>query len=175
MIYFIQAVGTPYVKIGYAKRDNVKNRIATLQTGSPHRLELLGTMPGGLQEEYQIHESNKARHYRGEWFVFDDNNEIEWLISATTQPEQPDPLPMLPYESYLADAEADAHTMEDLLRGADTPRETARVLNVSRGTLSRWRSEGRGPKFLKLGSEPTAPIRYRPADIKTFLEESSIE
>jgi len=159
MIYFIQAVGTPYVKIGYAKRDNVKNRIATLQTGSPHRLELLGTMPGGLQEEYQIHESNKARHYRGEWFVFDDNNEIEWLISATTQPEQPDPLPMLPYESYLADAEADAH----------------RVLNVSRGTLSRWRSEGRGPKFLKLGSEPTAPIRYRPADIKTFLEESSIE
>jgi len=66
---------------------------------------------------------------------------------------------------------ADLQTAHRLL----TPQETARILKVHKGTLARWRMEGRGPKFLKLGEHPLSPVRYRPADIKAFLESAAVE
>jgi hypothetical protein len=47
--------------------------------------------------------------------------------------------------------------MSDLL----TPQELADLLHVSPGTLANWRSNGRGPKYLKVGPEPPADRQDR--------------
>ena len=44
--------------------------------------------------------------------------------------------------------------------------ETARILNVSVKTLERWRSEGTGPRFCRIGRKPM----YRPVDLATWIE-----
>ncbi len=41
-----------------------------------------------------------------------------------------------------------------------TPKEAADFLGVSVWTLARWRTECRGPVFLKLGNKSNSPIRY---------------
>ena len=43
--------------------------------------------------------------------------------------------------------------------------ELAKDLGVSLGALRRWRVEGRGPRFIKLGSL----VRYCPHDIEIWL------
>jgi hypothetical protein len=50
-----------------------------------------------------------------------------------------------------------------------TEGEVAPLIMVSRQTLRRWRKCGKGPPFLKLGSEPGAPVRYCPDDVATWL------
>lgn len=45
-------------------------------------------------------------------------------------------------------------------------RELADVLGVSVRTLQAWRSEGRGPRFIKLS--PTL-VRYSPDDVREFV------
>jgi hypothetical protein len=47
-----------------------------------------------------------------------------------------------------------------------TEDEAAAALKVSPGTLRNRRCAGRGPPFVKIG----APVRYRPADLKDFIE-----
>ena len=42
-----------------------------------------------------------------------------------------------------------------------TPREAAEILGVPEGTLAQWRSQRRGPLFIKLESRL---VRYRLAD-----------
>lgn len=49
--------------------------------------------------------------------------------------------------------------------------EAAALLSVSPKTLADWRSQGRGPLFIQIGRS----IRYRAADIKTFIAENTIE
>jgi len=55
------------------------------------------------------------------------------------------------------------------------PQEVARILGTSLSTLARWRSEGKGPKYLKLGDGAFAPVRYRPSDIKSFIDGGAVE
>ena len=66
MIYFLLAGDR--VKIGVAKYP--VNRVATIQTSCPYRLEVLLILPGSYQEEHDLH--HKFRNYRctGEWFEF---------------------------------------------------------------------------------------------------------
>ena len=45
----------------------------------------------------------------------------------------------------------------------------AERLGISRSTLQSWRYAGRGPRYLKIGRL----IRYRNADIETFLRASA--
>lgn len=55
--------------------------------------------------------------------------------------------------------------MTDLL----TPEEFAAMIGLSPRTIANWRSNGRGPKYLKLGPEPPAgkqdrrPVLYERA------------
>ena len=55
--------------------------------------------------------------------------------------------------------------MTDLLR----PEEFAAMIGLSPRTIANWRSNGRGPKYLKLGPEPPAgkqdrrPVLYERA------------
>lgn len=50
-----------------------------------------------------------------------------------------------------------------------TSQEVATRLGVSLPTLSRWRAEGEGPAFLKLGRGPKAPVRYRAQELERYL------
>ncbi|MBV9158488.1 MAG: helix-turn-helix domain-containing protein [Acidobacteriaceae bacterium] len=48
-----------------------------------------------------------------------------------------------------------------------TETEVAKRLHVSLASIRRWRLEGRGPAFVKVG----ALVRYRPEDLDTWLSE----
>jgi hypothetical protein len=62
-------------------------------------------------------------------------------------------------ERPLASASGDI----DLL----TPAQTARRLRVKIGTLAKWRSLGRGPRFVRLTDH--GRIAYRPVDVRDWL------
>jgi excisionase family DNA binding protein len=48
-----------------------------------------------------------------------------------------------------------------------TEQELAKRLNVSLASVRRWRINGRGPLFVKVG----ALVRYRPEDVDAWLGE----
>ncbi len=51
--------------------------------------------------------------------------------------------------------------------GYYTPKEVVERLRVGDGTLRRWRSEGKGPPFVKIGDGQSGRVRY---PIKEFHE-----
>lgn len=51
-----------------------------------------------------------------------------------------------------------------------TANEVAALLGVSIPTLTRWRQDGIGPRFLKLGPTRKALVRYRPEDVRAYME-----
>jgi len=48
-----------------------------------------------------------------------------------------------------------------------TTYEAARYLGMSPGSLSNWRSTGRGPTYIKLGSK----VMYRKAEVERFIQD----
>ena len=52
-------------------------------------------------------------------------------------------------------------------------REAAAFLGISAGTMHTWRSEGREsqPPFMKFGTKPKDPVRYRLADLEAWVED----
>lgn len=80
-VYFIEAVGTNRVKIGYA--ENPDERVLELQTGSPYPLRLLFSVPGdrAVESEYHTRYSH-SRIDNSEWFYFD--SKLRQLIDAAT-------------------------------------------------------------------------------------------
>ena len=56
-----------FVKIGFTRGD-VRERIASLQTGCPLPIELIGTGWGGRYIESRLHEILKSYRSCGEWF-----------------------------------------------------------------------------------------------------------
>jgi len=67
MIYFIQSGNRGSIKIGYTDK-NVSQRMSDLQCGSAEQLYLLGTIPGDISGEKDLHNKFKEHHVRGEWF-----------------------------------------------------------------------------------------------------------
>ncbi len=65
-VYFIQCEETKAVKIG-TSRDPEK-RLLQLQTASPGKLTILGTVPGNKYREAELHNRFADRHVRGEWY-----------------------------------------------------------------------------------------------------------
>lgn len=69
VVYFIEAIGTGFVKIGRGKY-----RIDSLQTGCPFELRLLHEIETdniGLEKE--LHARFNQDHYRGEWFYLSNS------------------------------------------------------------------------------------------------------
>lgn len=63
-VYFIRSGEA--VKIGMSK--DVPGRFRALRTMSPLPLELLGVIPGGRDEEAQLHRQWAGQRLHGEWF-----------------------------------------------------------------------------------------------------------
>jgi len=51
------------------------------------------------------------------------------------------------------------------------PVEVARLLSISLDTLARWRIEGRGPRYVKLGVGRKASVRYPQDAVDAFLQD----
>jgi len=49
-----------------------------------------------------------------------------------------------------------------------TTAQLAERWQMDEKTLSNWRQQGRGPKYIKLGEGRTANVRYRLEDIEAF-------
>ena len=58
------------VKIGWSGKP--EERLAQLQTGSPHVLRLLGTHPGPDDQETFLHDRFAPIRLHGEWFLIED-------------------------------------------------------------------------------------------------------
>lgn len=56
-----------------------------------------------------------------------------------------------------------------------TENEAAERLNFSIRTLQKWRHNGQGPAYIKLGDGPKAPVRYRIQDLDAFMEKYRVE
>jgi len=68
-VYFIHCGPGGYVKIGHTSRA-LTSRIASLQTGSPYLLELIGAIPrAGRDIELFLHKRFKESRRLGEWFM----------------------------------------------------------------------------------------------------------
>jgi len=52
-----------------------------------------------------------------------------------------------------------------------TPQQAAAYLTVSVDTLARWRTVGRGPRFLKFTRAKQGIVRYRREDLDRFILE----
>ncbi len=68
MIYFAQADGIGHIKIGFTDGEDALGRIDTLQTGSPVPIRLLGTIPGSMEDEKNLHRRFAGARVHGEWF-----------------------------------------------------------------------------------------------------------
>ena len=69
--------------------------------------------------------------------------------------------------STMAHAEAQAADRLELA-ALNKPAQAAEYLTVSIPTLARWRMEGRGPKFVRMGSS----VRYTREALEEFVRES---
>lgn len=67
MIYFIECVGTPFVKVGFAT-SNADFRLKDLQVGNPLELRLVAVIAGSRSDEKAIHRTLRHFRQRGEWF-----------------------------------------------------------------------------------------------------------
>jgi len=53
-----------------------------------------------------------------------------------------------------------------------TPREAAEILGVPEGTLAQWRSQRRGPPYIKLEGRL---VRYRTSDLEEWVSRQVVE
>ena len=52
-----------------------------------------------------------------------------------------------------------------------TEEKVAQILSCTKSALRRWRREGRGPRFVKIGRL----VRYRQEDVEDFINESAVD
>lgn len=56
-----------------------------------------------------------------------------------------------------------------------TPKETAKYLAISIDLLQKWRTQGIGLQYIKLGDSTSSPIRYDIDDINSYLKSKTIK
>ncbi len=68
VVYFLRA--GDFIKIGKAT-GSPKARIASMRTGCPFPITVLAYMPGGIKEEFSLHNRFSSIRAHGEWFHAD--------------------------------------------------------------------------------------------------------
>lgn len=85
-VYFIGCDELRAVKIGYTSSSDASGRLASLQTGSPHKLSILAVVPGPDSLEKRLHREFSRSRLSGEWFshttILEDL--IQWAKSHGT-------------------------------------------------------------------------------------------
>jgi hypothetical protein len=66
VVYFVGGDQVGMVKIG--RSFSAEGRLQDLQIGSPVRLRIMATLPGGRHRERELHREFSAYHSHGEWF-----------------------------------------------------------------------------------------------------------
>jgi hypothetical protein len=56
-----------------------------------------------------------------------------------------------------------------------TEKEVAEHYGVVVGTVEKWRRLGIGPAYVKVGTGPKAPVRYRPEDLADYDRKSVVQ
>ena len=84
MIYFIQVENNGPIKIGFTA-NQINQRLQSLQTSSPNKLDILGCIDGEIDREKLIHEKFKEYHIRNEWFI-PAKEIIRYIISNSIEP-----------------------------------------------------------------------------------------
>lgn len=80
MIYFIEAVGADRLKIGYTLSQPEK-RLKEIQTGCPHKLQVLFAIEGDQNGEKELHRTFAHLRESGEWFRYDGElRGFLWLL-----------------------------------------------------------------------------------------------
>lgn len=51
-----------------------------------------------------------------------------------------------------------------------TPIEVAKMLHYEPRTLEKWRLEGRGPRYFRIGASGKAKVVYRLSDVEEWLD-----
>jgi hypothetical protein len=97
-VYFIQAEGVGRIKIGHTSREPA-SRLRCLQTSSPARLTLLGTIKGGARREREVHQMFAHLRVTGEWF--EPGKDLLDFIKAGPNEEDAAPSPVEPDETWL--------------------------------------------------------------------------
>ncbi len=71
MIYLLKELETNSIKIGYVKSvSSLSERMSSLRTGNPRKMEILATLDGELKDEFSLHRRFADFHLDGEWFTF---------------------------------------------------------------------------------------------------------
>lgn len=73
-------------KIGWTQ--NPSRRMASLQTGNPFEIELVGFIPGSMSDEERFHDHFASKRCRGEWFLL-DRDDIDYILSLAPESEVP--------------------------------------------------------------------------------------
>lgn len=94
-VYFIRA--SEAVKVGWT-RFPIQRRLAALRNGNHEPLRLIGTVPGGAEEERAIHAILKKRRLCGEWFLLNDDllSRITTLVKRFRRPHRGGYVPPAP-------------------------------------------------------------------------------
>ncbi len=72
VVYFVLCRHYGVVKIGYASKKRLPNRISQLQIGNWTSLELIACIDGRQKEERAIHKHYSQLRIRGEWFRYEE-------------------------------------------------------------------------------------------------------
>lgn len=67
LVYFVLAPEVNRIKIGFTSKP-IQFRMSGMLTDCPCKLELLKTVPGTTQDEYDLHRFFRDLNYRREWF-----------------------------------------------------------------------------------------------------------
>lgn len=102
MIYFLRAHESGRVKIGHTDRP-VADRVRELQTGSPDRLSLIGTMRGDQRGERSLHARFAESREHGEWFRPTEDL-MGFIAMAATDPRLDLVPPVAAYQRGYLDA-----------------------------------------------------------------------
>jgi T5orf172 domain len=154
-VYFAQQMATGLVKIGYT--NNVRQRLCQLQDGGCGALTPLGTMPGGREEEAELHRRFTHLLRRGkEWFEPAEELLAYIRLNADRTSLPPLPPPRPPAQPALQAPRPIPYPDFEPGHWSDE-RFLVQHCGWDGILLARWREEG---------------LRYREADGKRFYNDS---
>jgi hypothetical protein len=140
-VYFIQNPDTGHIKIG--KSFMVNHRLKVLSKEKESELQLLGVVPGGLNEERGLHLEFDNSRYEGEWFS--PTAELLEFIKSNTMKLNELPEEVWPTRSPRIESELDQELIALIQNRRNRSYDAfARIIQIQTITLIRFCNGDRG-------------------------------